>query len=94
MGRWSRVLASAAVQWLDAPVGLRWLDVGCGTGALSEAIAVGAAPVSLVGVDPSEAYVALATARLHGAPATFQVGQAVRSRCRTRALIGWPADSS
>jgi len=77
MGRWSRVLAAAAVQWLDAPAGLRWLDVGCGTGALSAAIVVGAAPVSLVGVDPSEAYVDLATARLHGAPATFQVGQAV-----------------
>ncbi len=32
--------------------------------------------MSLVGVDPSEAYVGLASARLRGAPATFQVGQA------------------
>jgi SAM-dependent methyltransferase len=76
MGRWSRVLAGAAVDWLDAPAGLRWLDVGCGTGALSEAIVVGAAPMSLVGVDPSEAYVGLATARLRGAPAVFHVGPA------------------
>ena len=76
MGRWSRVLAAAAVDWLDAPAGLRWLDVGCGTGALSEAIVVGAAPISLVGVDPSEAYVGLASARLRGAPATFEIGQA------------------
>ncbi len=76
MGRWSRILAGVAVDWIDAPAGLRWLDVGCGTGALSEAIVVGASPVSLVGVDPSEAYVGLASARLGDAPATFQVGQA------------------
>ncbi len=28
------------VEWLDRPPGARWLDVGCGTGALTEAVLV------------------------------------------------------
>lgn len=39
MGRWSRSLASRFVAWLSAPPNQRWLDVGCGTGALTAAIA-------------------------------------------------------
>ena len=76
MGRWSRLLAADVVAWLDPPPGLRWLDVGCGTGALSEALLAGAAPVSLVGVDQSTAYVAAATARLDDGRAMFEVGEA------------------
>jgi SAM-dependent methyltransferase len=74
MGRWSRLLAAEALDWLDPPAGLRWLDVGCGTGAVSAAVLAKAAPASLVGVDPSDAYVAAAAERLDGA--TFQVGDA------------------
>jgi ubiquinone/menaquinone biosynthesis C-methylase UbiE len=44
MGRWSRPLAARFVEWLELPAGIRWLEVGCGTGALSGAIA--AAPRS------------------------------------------------
>ena len=36
VGRWSRLVARDFLQWLDQPESLRWLDVGCGTGALSE----------------------------------------------------------
>jgi SAM-dependent methyltransferase len=74
MGRWSRLLARVALEWLDPPAGLRWLDVGCGTGAVSASILAKAAPASLLGVDPSAAYVAAAAARLPGA--TFHVGDA------------------
>jgi len=35
MGRWSRVMAARFVDWLAVPAGRRWLDVGCGTGALA-----------------------------------------------------------
>jgi hypothetical protein len=38
MGRWSRPVAEAIVAWLGLGPGLTWLDVGCGTGALTQAI--------------------------------------------------------
>ncbi|MEU4221934.1 SAM-dependent methyltransferase, partial [Actinoplanes sp. NPDC026623] len=43
VGRWSRPVAREFVSWLDAPAGRSWLDVGCGTGALTGA-ALAAAP--------------------------------------------------
>jgi len=36
VGRWSRPLAEAFLTWFAAPAAGRWLDVGCGTGALTE----------------------------------------------------------
>ena len=77
MGRWSRLLAAEAVGWIDASPGLRWLDVGCGTGALSAAVLRLAEPASLLGVDPAEAYVAAAGASLGGARAAFEVAGAL-----------------
>lgn len=76
MGRWSRLLAAEVVAWLEPVSGLRWLDVGCGTGALSEAVLAGTAPVSVVGVDPSAAYVAAAAARVDNGRVSFRVGEA------------------
>ena len=43
MGRWSRLVARQFLSWLNMPSGLRWLDVGCGTGALTAAIVANAA---------------------------------------------------
>jgi ubiquinone/menaquinone biosynthesis C-methylase UbiE len=63
MGRWSRQLAPRFVQWLAAPPAQRWLDVGCGTGALAAAIVEHAAPSALTGVDPSAGF--LEAAREH-----------------------------
>ena len=45
MGRWSRPMARAFVDWFATPKGARWLDVGCGTGALTEAVLAGADPI-------------------------------------------------
>jgi SAM-dependent methyltransferase len=56
------------------PPGCRWLDVGCGTGALAETVLALAAPGGVVGIDPSPAYVAfeVGDARaLQEAPASF-----------------------
>lgn len=61
MGRWSRQLAPRFLQWLGAPAARRWLDVGCGTGALCSAVLEHCAPSALIGVDPSAGF--LATAR-------------------------------
>ena len=64
MGRWSRQLAPRFLQWVNAPLGQRWLDVGCGTGALSSAILEICAPSALTGVDPSAGFLAMAAERL------------------------------
>ncbi len=53
-------MAPAFVSWLDVPAGKRWLDVGCGTGALCAAILERGAPVSLTGVEPSEGFLEVA----------------------------------
>jgi SAM-dependent methyltransferase len=65
VGRWSRRVAPDFIEWLALPGGLRWLDIGCGTGALSRAILDGAEPRALVGVDPSAGFLAAAA---HGLP--------------------------
>lgn len=78
IGRWSRLVAREFVEWLALPPGLHWLDVGCGTGALSEAIVERCAPAALLGVDSSEGYVAYARARLGDQRVGFEVGDARR----------------
>lgn len=67
IGRWSRLVAPPFVRWLDAPRGQRWLDVGCGTGALCAAIVELIAPAAVTGVDPSDGFLAVARSLL---PAT------------------------
>jgi SAM-dependent methyltransferase len=76
VGRWSRPVAAAFVGWLDRPPGARWLDVGCGTGALTEAVLSAAAPTDVVGVDPSPAFVASAAAAVPDPRVRFEVGDA------------------
>ena len=76
MGRWSRLVAAEHVRRLGADPGLRWLDVGCGTGALSAAVLAAAEPVSVVGVDPSVAFVEHAAAHVADPRADFRVADA------------------
>lgn len=63
MGRWSRQLAPKFVSWLQVSDGAHWLDVGCGTGALSNAICKMAAPASVVGCDPAKPFIQYARER-------------------------------
>ena len=76
MGRWSRRIAPAFLDWLAAPAGLDWLEVGCGTGALSRAI-LGRAPASLLAIDPSADFVAAARGDGVDTRAEFHVGDAL-----------------
>lgn len=64
MGRWSKLVANAFVDWLHAASGLRWLDVGCGSGSLSETILSKSDPQSVVAIDQSEGFVRSAQQRL------------------------------
>jgi SAM-dependent methyltransferase len=61
---------------LDVPAGLRWLDVGCGTGALTATVLAVADPAEVVGVDPSEEFLATARARIVDPRSTFHPGDA------------------
>jgi SAM-dependent methyltransferase len=76
VGRWSRPVAGDFLTWLDIPSGGRWLDVGCGTGALSQHILARHEPAALVGVDSSEGFVAHARAHIPDQRAEFRVGDA------------------
>src|SRR5208282_1415433 len=53
MGRWSRLLADDFLRWLALPPRASWLDVCCGTGILSVAIAEACKPSRVVGIDRS-----------------------------------------
>ena len=76
VGRWSRLVAREFLPWLAVPSGSWWLDVGCGTGALSEAILQVAEPAELVGADPSDGFLAYARERVRDARATFEMADA------------------
>ncbi len=77
VGRWSRLVALAFLRWLEVPDGRSWLDVGCGTGALTTAVLTTAAPARVTGVDPSEGFLATARAAIDDSRVTFQVGDAI-----------------
>jgi ubiquinone/menaquinone biosynthesis C-methylase UbiE len=64
MGRWSRKLARAFVVWLGIPPDRHWLEIGCGTGALTSRILEIGRPASVVATDASEQFVAHARAAL------------------------------
>src|SRR2546429_2144843 len=75
VGRWSRLVAREFVAWLAIPPAARWLDVGCGTGALTETILRDASPAQIEGIDPSEGYLALARQQLRDPRVRFDVGR-------------------
>lgn len=65
-GRWSRRVAPLFLSWLSIPAGRRWLDVGCGTGALCAAIVDHCSPASVAGAEPSEGFLKTAKENLGG----------------------------
>ena len=76
MGRWSRAAAALFLQWLQAPAGAGWLDVGSGTGILTQAALRQAAPGTIVGIDPTPAQVAHAADHVGDRRARFEVADA------------------
>ncbi|HUQ78796.1 MAG TPA: class I SAM-dependent methyltransferase [Patescibacteria group bacterium] len=76
VGWLSRRVAPVFIDWLAVRPGADWVDVGCGTGALVTTILERAAPVSVVGVDPSEAFLDHARAAIGDSRARFATGAA------------------
>lgn len=76
IGRWSRRVAATFVRQLDVPASRRWLDVGCGTGALTSAVLAAADPAEVVGVDPSEGFLKTARESVTDPRASFSLADA------------------
>ena len=69
-------MAREFVDWIGVRPGASWLDVGCGTGALTETILSTAEPGAIEGIDPSEAFVDHARRAVSDLRASFEVGSA------------------
>ena len=63
MGRWSRLVAPRFVAFTDVPDRGRMLDVGSGTGSLAHEIAARKTHARVLGIDPSQEYVAYAVSK-------------------------------
>jgi ubiquinone/menaquinone biosynthesis C-methylase UbiE len=76
VGRWSRLVAREFLKWLAIPSGSQWLDVGCGTGALSQTILQFAGPVKIKGIDRSESFITFAKEHIQDSRVQFDIGDA------------------
>jgi ubiquinone/menaquinone biosynthesis C-methylase UbiE len=76
MGRWSRAAGCLFLDWLSLPSGLKWLDVGCGTGAFTEIVQESSGASEIVAIDPSTAQISYAQSRESAEGARFQVADA------------------
>ncbi len=76
MGRWSTLAGADFLEWLAPEPNLKWLDVGCGSGAFTELILQRTTPAETHAIDPSPAQLAFARTRL-AARATFQQADAM-----------------
>jgi SAM-dependent methyltransferase len=76
VGRWSRLVAREFIDWLGVPKGRAWLDVGCGTGALSQTVLQMTDPAKIKGVDRSDGFIAYARSQITDKRVEFQVADA------------------
>ena len=81
MGRWSRKVAAEFLRWLSPPADADWLEIGCGTGALTKAILNSAAPSSILATDQSSDFVAHAKSSTHDSRTEFKVAKAQELPC-------------
>jgi len=81
MGRWSRMIAEKFVDWVDPPANADWLEVGCGTGALTKTILSKATPRSILATDLSDGFVAFAQNENEDKRVQFEVADASQLPC-------------
>jgi ubiquinone/menaquinone biosynthesis C-methylase UbiE len=77
MGRWSGLVAEEFLKWLDMPAGLRWIDVCCGSGVITEAIVERNAPTGVAGVDVSADQINFARQHRAHPGVTFEAADAM-----------------
>ena len=77
IGRWSRPVADRFVTWLEPQADASWIDVGCGSGALTRTILWSAHPSRVLGVDPSPDFVDHARTTIGDERSEFVVGDAL-----------------
>lgn len=77
IGRWSRPVAERFVEWLEPRSEATWVDVGCGSGALTAAVLRAAQPARIVAVDPSAGFINHARGAIDDERAEFHVGDAL-----------------
>jgi ubiquinone/menaquinone biosynthesis C-methylase UbiE len=76
MAPWSRAVGKQFLEWLALPPGLRWLDVGCGTGAFTEFVLEQANPRDVSAVDPADEQIAYARTKPAAKRANFRLAEA------------------
>lgn len=76
MGRWSRRLAPKFLAWVDAAPNRDWVEIGCGTGALTSFILADADPASIVAVDSSEGFIEHARGAITDPRVRFEIADA------------------
>jgi SAM-dependent methyltransferase len=76
MGRWSRRLAPLFIDFAGSGAGERVLDVGCGTGVLTSALAASSQADEIQGIDLSEPYIELARHDNRDPRITYSIGDA------------------
>src|SRR5690606_28047654 len=76
VGRWSRLVAQEFLGWLAVSSGSRWLDVGCGTGALTQSVLQQMNAAQVKGIDRADEFVGFAQAHVQDKRAHFEVGDA------------------
>jgi SAM-dependent methyltransferase len=90
VGRWSRLVAREFLSWLSVPTDKDWLDVGCGTGALSQVILETATPHAVMSVDPSAGFIDYAKTRITVPSLRSKLEMPSRYQSIARALM-WPS---
>jgi SAM-dependent methyltransferase len=76
MGRWSKLLAPLFVEFVGVGEADRVLDVGCGTGSLTETVARIIGASKIVGIDPSKGFIDYARSHKSSPRVTFESGDA------------------
>ena len=76
VGRWSEQVAARFIEWLAVPPGREWLDVGCGTGAVTRTIVATREPQRVVAVDRSAVFLQFAQASTDDNRTSFQLADA------------------